>query len=114
LALAEVTSYLHFIAETGIVSHDAQVKRKLIDRVFITSCIVTNIVRNALWVTQIENPTYWYTAWISQIVFFVMEGMTLLYIGWTEVLLHLLTTSQHQKKVYISLLGFRPAYYPIN
>jgi len=115
LALAEVTSYLHFITETGIATHDAQVIKKHIDKVFIASCIVTNIVRNALWVARMDDWTSmdWDSVWAFQHLYFGVEGMTLLNIGYTARLLNL-AKNQNQKKVNVSLLSTRPAYYPIN
>jgi len=99
--------------ETGIASHDAQVSKKHIDKVFIASCIVTNIVRNALWVARMEDSIHWDSVWAFQHLYFGVEGMTLLNIGYTARLLNL-AKNQNQEKVNISLLGFRPAYYPIN
>jgi hypothetical protein len=115
LAMAEVTSYLHFITETGTASHDAQVIKKHIDKLFIASCIVTNMVRNALWITQfkLDKPYYWESAWAFQHLCFGVEAMTLLNIGFTARLFNL-AKYQNQEKVNVSLLGFRPAYHPIN
>ena len=113
LALAEVTSYLHFMTGTGTANNDAQAIKKHIDKVFIASCMVTNIVRNALWVTRLENATSFEIVWEFQHLYFGVEGMTLLNIGCTMKLLNL-SKYQNQEKVNVSLLGFRHAYYPIN
>ena len=113
LALAEVTSYLHFMMETGVAISDAQVIKKHIDKVFIASCMVTNVVTNALWVTQSEKPNYFEIVWAFQHLYFGVEGMTLLNIGCTVGLLDL-AKYRNQNKVNASLLGFRLAYYPIN
>src|SRR5882757_9757581 len=100
LALAEVTSQIHFITETGTASHDAQGIKKRIDHVFIASCKVTNLVRNALWVARLENAIEWDSVWAFQHFYFGVEGMTLLNIGWTVSLLNL-AKPQNQEKVHI-------------
>jgi len=112
-ALAEVTSYLHFITKTDTANNDAQVIKEHIDNVFIASCIVTNIVRNALWVAQMEEGTHWNHVWAFQHLYFGVEGMTLLNIGYTAGLLNLVKY-RNQERVNVSLLDFRPAYHPIN
>ena len=113
MALAEVTSYLHFMTDTSTVIDDAQVIKKHIDKIFIASCMVTNIIRNALWVTQLEKPIYFDTVWAFQHFYFGVEGMALLNIGCTMRLLNL-SKYRNQEKVIVSLIGFRLAYYPIN
>ena len=112
LALAEVTSYSHFMTDTGVAMNDAQLIKQHIDKVFIASCMVTNIVRNTLVVIQSENPIDFESVWAFQHLYFGVEGMTLLNIGCTMRLLNL-AKYQNQEKVNVSLLGFRLAYHPI-
>ena len=113
LALAEVTSYLHFMTDTGTAIDDAQVIKKHFDKVCIASCMVTNIVRNALWVAQMEKYMYFQNVWAFQHFYFGVEGMALLNIGCTMRMLNL-SKYQNQEKVNVSLVGPRLAYYPIN
>ena len=100
LALAEVTSYIHFITGTGTAGHDAQGIRKPIDMAFIASCIVTNLVRNALWVTHQTTVIDGNSLWAFQHFYFGVEGMTLLNIWWTARLSNL-AKYQNQEKVHI-------------
>ena len=105
LALAEVTSQIHFITEIDTASHDAQGTKKRIDNVFIASCLVTNLIRSALWVARLENAIEWDSVWAFQHLYFGVEGMTLLNIVYTASLSNL-AKDQNQEKVHIYLLGF--------
>ena len=104
LALAEVTSYLHFMTDTGTAIDDAQAIKKHIDKVFIVSCMVANIMRNASWVTRLGNGTSSEIVWAFQHLYFGVEEMTLLNIRCTMKLLNL-AKYQNQEKVNVSLLG---------
>ena len=100
LALAEVTSNINLITGTGTASSDTQGIRKPIDTIFIASCIVTNLVRNALWVVFQEENIYWNSVWAFQHLHFSVEGMTLLNIFWTARLSNL-AKYPNQEKVHI-------------
>ena len=112
LALAEVTSYPHFTTDTSTVINGVQVIKKHIDKVFIASCMVTNIVRNALWVTQLKKSMDFMIVSVFHHLCLILEGVTLLVILRTGRLN--LATYQNQEKVNVSPLGFRLAYHPIN
>ena len=102
LALAEVTSYLHFIMGTGSASHDVQVIKKYVDKVFIAFCILTNIIRNALWVAHMDNAIEWDVAWAFQHFYLGVKWTIILNIGCTAMQLNL-AEYQNQEKVDISL-----------
>ena len=104
LALAEVTSYLYFMTDTGTAIDDAQVIKKHIDKVFIASCMVTNIVRNGLWVARLETGISFEVVSAFQHFYFGVEGMALLNIVCTMRMLNL-SKYQNQEKVNVSLVS---------
>ena len=104
LALAEVTSYLHFIMKPGTTGdgpQDFKIKKQ-VDNAFTTSCIIANVVRNALWVAYIEQSIAWDSVWAYQHFYFGVESMTILNIWSTAVQLNL-EKYRNQEKVDISL-----------
>ena len=102
LALAEVTTYLHFIMRSSNASHEAQLFKKHVDNALIALCIIANIIRNALWVAYIENYITWNTVWAFQHFYLGVEWTIILNIGCTAMQLNL-AEYQHQGKVDISL-----------
>ncbi len=94
-------------------SPDVQGIKKHIDKVFIATCIVTNLVRNALWVARLEDTIEWDSVWAFQHLYFGVEWMTLLNIWWTARLSNL-AKYQNQEKVHIYLLCFELLTIPFN
>ena len=108
LALAEVTTLLHFIifkdmGSTGSTSDRTALKNKRVtDWMFIGLSVVTNIVRNAIWLAHMESPVNvdWSNTLIFQHFYFGVEGMTLINIAVTAKLLN---PAEHQHQVVVSI-----------
>jgi len=115
LALAEVTSYLHFIMDSCTACCDAQKIKKPLEKGFIAFCIATHIIKNALWVVCTLGASLPKFFAVLGLEFFcvAVEWVILVKTGRRASLLKL-TVHQNQAKVNDSLLGFRPAYYPID
>jgi uncharacterized membrane protein len=109
LALAEVTVVLHLtIFETtgnAITGHNSQKIRKYVDWWFIGFCIVANLIRNALWVTNMEVSDFSDKADQFQSFYSGIEWMTLMNIALKTMLVNP-TEYRHQARVSISILSF--------